>query len=180
MKKIYKFIAYLLSKIFVSMNSLTDFYLVSIFVSRVPFRLGDLIRYYYYRSTLDHVGKNVSFPFGVIFSHKDIKIGNNVRFGPFNTIALVDFEDDIIVGQNVDFLSGSQQHVFKTKEIPIWQQGGEIQKITVFNNVWIGAKCVIMNNINTNTVVGSGSVVVKEFESDVIVAGNPAKIIKEW
>ena len=48
------------------------------------------------------------------------------------------------------------------------------------NNVSIGANVVIIGgvNIGDNVIVGAGSVVVKDVPSDCIVAGNPARIIR--
>jgi acetyltransferase-like isoleucine patch superfamily enzyme len=51
----------------------------------------------------------------------------------------------------------------------------------VGNNVFIGVNSIIMPgvNISDNVIVGAGSVVTKDIPSNCIVAGNPAKIIKE-
>ena len=48
------------------------------------------------------------------------------------------------------------------------------------NNVVIGANVVIIGNvtIGDNVIIGAGSVVVKDIPDNVIVAGNPARIIK--
>lgn len=44
----------------------------------------------------------------------------------------------------------------------------------------MGVNVVIIGpvSIGNNVIVGAGSVVVKDIPSDVIVAGNPAKIVK--
>lgn len=49
------------------------------------------------------------------------------------------------------------------------------------NYVDIGANAVIIGPITVgdNVVIGAGAVVVKDVPSGFIVAGNPAKIIKE-
>lgn len=177
--RFFKFLFYSFALFFALLSKLTSFYAVSILVSKIPFSIGNYIRLYYYKLTIKNVGKNNSFSYGVIFSHKDITIGDNVRFGPFNTIGLVDFSDDIIIAQNVDFLSGSTQHGCEISNIPFWQQEGVIKKIKISSNVWIGTKSVIMNDIAKNTIVGAGSVVTKNFSSNIVIAGNPAKQIKE-
>lgn len=48
-------------------------------------------------------------------------------------------------------------------------------------NVIAGANCCIIGDIEIgdNVIIGAGSVVVKNVPNNVIVAGNPAKIIKE-
>lgn len=48
------------------------------------------------------------------------------------------------------------------------------------NNVEIGANCVVIGEIKIgdNSIIAAGSVVVKDVPANVIVAGNPAKVIK--
>ncbi len=51
---------------------------------------------------------------------------------------------------------------------------------TIGDNVVTGANVCIIGKINigNNVVIGAGSVVVKDVPNNVIVAGNPAKVIK--
>jgi len=53
--------------------------------------------------------------------------------------------------------------------------------IIIGNNVWIGANVTILKGVKVgdNSIIGAGSVVVKNIPKNCIVAGNPAKIIKE-
>jgi len=53
--------------------------------------------------------------------------------------------------------------------------------VTIGNNCWIGGHAVITPGVTLgdNVVVGAGAVVTKSFGSNVVIAGNPAKIIKE-
>lgn len=48
------------------------------------------------------------------------------------------------------------------------------------DNVVIGANCVVLGpiKIGNNSIIAAGSIVVKDVPSGVVVAGNPAKIIK--
>src|SRR5699024_9617813 len=52
--------------------------------------------------------------------------------------------------------------------------------ITVGNNVWIGGSAIINTGvtIGDNVVVASGSVVTKDIEDNVVLRGNPAKVIR--
>ncbi len=52
--------------------------------------------------------------------------------------------------------------------------------VTIGNDCWIGGHAVINPGVKLgdNVVVGSGSVVTKSFPSNVVIAGNPAKIIR--
>lgn len=48
------------------------------------------------------------------------------------------------------------------------------------NNVVVGANVVIIGDIQigSNVIIGAGSVVVKDVPSNVVIAGNPAKVIR--
>lgn len=55
-----------------------------------------------------------------------------------------------------------------------------VGKIKIGNNCFIGTNAIILPDVTlgNNVVVGAGSVVTKSFPNDVIIAGNPAKVIK--
>ena len=54
------------------------------------------------------------------------------------------------------------------------------EPVSIGDNVWIGGGVTILPGvtIGDNVVIGAGSVVTKNFPSNVAIAGNPAKIIK--
>jgi maltose O-acetyltransferase len=53
--------------------------------------------------------------------------------------------------------------------------------IVIGDNVWIGGGAIICPNvtIGNNVVIAAGSVVVKDIPDDVLIGGNPARIIKD-
>lgn len=56
------------------------------------------------------------------------------------------------------------------------------KKIIIGNKCWIGMNSIVLPGVllGDNTVVGAGSVVTKSFpQGNVVIAGNPAKIIKK-
>lgn len=57
---------------------------------------------------------------------------------------------------------------------------GMASPVHIGDNVWIGAKAVILPGvtIGNNVVIGAGSVVTKDVPDGMVAAGNPAKVIK--
>ncbi|MNO01171.1 Maltose O-acetyltransferase [compost metagenome] len=53
--------------------------------------------------------------------------------------------------------------------------------VTIGNNVWVGEQAIINPGvtIGNNVVIASGAVVTKDVPDNVVVGGNPARIIKE-
>ena len=54
------------------------------------------------------------------------------------------------------------------------------KSIKICNDVWIGCNCVILKGVTIGeaAIIGVGSVVTHDVEPWIIVAGNPAKVIK--
>ena len=153
----------------------SSFRFVAQALSRVPFGIGEILRYDFYRYTLRRCGKNVFIGFGSIISYRDISIGDNVLIGVYNTIHHCDFGNDVMTAEACCFLSGAKYHEYLRTDIPMTRQGGYLKRIRVGNDVWVGAHAVVMEDIGDGVIVGAASVVNKPVEPYTIVAGNPAR-----
>ena len=71
------------------------------------------------------------------------------------------------------------QHVIVHHNTTIGEKNGFAP--TIEDNVCISPQCSIVGNvrIGKNSIIGFGSVVIKDIPSNSIAVGNPAKIIKE-
>lgn len=108
-----------------------------------------------------------------------IRPGTMLFADPRNGEGYITIEDDVLIGSCVHFYTGN--HSFSRIDLPIIDQGHELaQNIIVRKGCWIGANVVILPGviIGENTVIAAGSVVTKSIPSGVVVAGVPAKIIK--
>ncbi len=58
---------------------------------------------------------------------------------------------------------------------------GNLAPVILEENVWVGDSAIVCKGvtIGQNSIVGAGSVVTKDIPPNTIVAGNPAKIVKE-
>lgn len=108
-----------------------------------------------------------------------ITIGSNVRLNG----STFQSAKSIIVGNNTiiasAIISDTDFHKFEDPSHVLY--GNTIEKpIKIGNNCWICGQSVILKGveIGDGSVVGYRAVVTKSFPSDVVVAGNPAKIVK--
>lgn len=111
----------------------------------------------------------------------EIIIGSHTRIGLRSTIiGPVQIGNHVILAQNV-VLSGLN-HNYEDISLPIHLQGVNVAPIIIEDNAWIAANSIITAGvtIGKHAIVAGGSVVTKNVPPHTIVAGNPAKIIKEY
>lgn len=111
----------------------------------------------------------------------DVTIGSNSLVGIGNVIiGPVLIGDNIIIAQNV-VISGLN-HVYTDINVPIFKQAVTTKQIVIGDDCWIAANAVITQGITIgkHSVVAAGSVVTKDIPPYSVVAGNPAKIIKQY
>jgi acetyltransferase-like isoleucine patch superfamily enzyme len=108
------------------------------------------------------IGSDFGMTGGSIVSAQRIKIGNRVTVGANTTIIDTDF------------------HPTDVRERQNHPQEANTAAILINDDVFIGMNCLILKGvtIGEGSVVGAGSVVVKDVPAGVIVAGNPAVIIR--
>lgn len=112
-----------------------------------------------------------------------IEIGNNVGITgtTINASVRVSIGDNVMIGSGC-LITDTDSHPIKAAErnSPEWDSFTISKPITIGNNVFIGARSIVMKGvtIGDGAVVGAGSVVTKDVPANAIVAGNPAKIIK--
>jgi virginiamycin A acetyltransferase len=155
------------------------FALVSQAFSIIPGLVGEYARREINKLSLNECASDCSIGFGTIFSHTDCEIKEGVYIGANCMIGKAEINKNVIIGSNVDILSGKHQHSTESIDIPIRYQEGEFKKIKIGEDTWIGNHSVIMDDIGKDCIVGAGSVVANAISDYSVVAGNPAKVIKK-
>ena len=132
------------------------------------------------RQVLPHCGKNVNIERGAQFAW-DLSVGDNSGVGVNALIAShVTIGNDVMMGP--ECMIFTTNHGMNRSDIPMWRQNSsEPSPVVIGNNVWIGARVIILPGVHVGdgSVIGAGSVVTKDVEPFSIVAGNPAKLIRE-
>lgn len=112
-----------------------------------------------------------------------VKIGKNVRFtgkplwGP--EAFLIEIGDNVTITQDVFFHTHDGGVGLFRKE---YHGINVFGRIKIGNNVFIGARSMIMPGISVgnNVVIGAGSIVTKDIPDNCVVAGVPARIMKSF
>ena len=110
----------------------------------------------------------------------DVVVGDHTRIGIHNTII-----GPVIIGNEVNLAQGvvisGLNHRFRDINVSINSSGVSTAQIVIADDVWIGANSVITSGvqIGTHSVVAAGSVVTKDVLPYTVVAGVPARVIKE-
>jgi len=130
---------------------------------------------------LGRVGQNsiVESPFHCSYG-RNIYIGDHVYLNVFCTILdcnEVHIGHHVMIGPAVQLSTAA--HLLEA-EARI--QGWEVAKpIVIEDNVWLGGGAILLPGvtIGRNAVVGAGAVVSRSVPANTVVAGNPARVIRE-
>lgn len=110
------------------------------------------------------IGNNCGISGSTIYSMKEIIIGDNVLIGGNCKVIDNDFHP-------LDYRKRNPQQVEDIAK----------KRIIIGNGCFIGANSILLKGteLGENCIIGAGSVVCGKFPDNVIIAGNPAKIVKE-
>lgn len=168
----------------------------------IPTRLGMMMRLLFWKPLFASCGK-VRFSTGLTLQGcKNISLAENVRIGlrsqlyaregsikiaeestlsPCVTIdasfGSITLGKQVIIGPGTVIRAAN--HRFNRTDQPIMYQGHSYGKISIDDDVWIGANATITPDIHIGrgAIVGAGGVVTKDVEPFSIVGGVPAKKI---
>lgn len=125
-----------------------------------------------------HIGPNVH-----IQGWRNLRLGDHVSIHQFATLSC---EGGLEIGDYVGIGHGASivttEHGYSDHSLPIRQQPVSSAKVTIHDNVMICARAIVLAGVSIaeGTVVGANATVTKSIdEQDTIVAGSPARKIKD-
>ncbi len=145
-------------------------------------KLFNLFKSNYLRMQGAKVGKSITYYPGIrINPAKNITLGDHVDLAwgvIITTGGEVEIGDRSLIGYRT--LISSANHNIPKNKGRIFESGHTPEKVSIGKDVWIGGNSVIVAgvSIGEGAIIGAGSVVTKDVEPFTIVAGVPAKFIK--
>ena len=108
------------------------------------------------------VGSDFAMTGGTLCAAKSIVIGNNVTVGANTTVVDTDF------------------HPLPPDQRKVNSSEGRSAAVLIEDDVFIGMNCLVLKGvrIGRGSVIGAGSVVAQDVPAGVIVAGNPARVVR--
>ena len=167
-----------------------------VIISRAVFRDVRIIRYPWYIRGKSKIKLGRKFTCGVGLrldafglNNEQIFIGENVEIGDYVHIGAIEsvrIGDNCLLASKIyisDHDHGSYSGNDQTP-LEILQRNKKIHSrpVVIENNVWIGESVIILKGvrIGVNSIVGAGSVVVKDIPENTISVGSPSRVIKKW
>ena len=113
---------------------------------------------------------------------KNAVIGRNCKISSHTFICEgVHIEDDVFIGHNVTFINDLYPRATAVSGKLQTEEDWKVVETFIKRGASIGSSTTILAGvtIGENALVGAGSVVTKDVPPNMIVAGNPAKILRE-
>lgn len=120
------------------------------------------------------------------FPNASIKIGNNCYIGEYNQITAcnkITIGDGLLTGHYVLISDNSHGGLSEEESIivPHYRELKSKGEVVIGNNVWIGDKVSVLAgvHIGNNVIVAANAVVTKDVPDNCVVAGVPARVVKQ-
>ena len=112
---------------------------------------------------------------------KNARVGRRCKISSHTFICeAVTIEDEVFIGHGVTFINDSYPRATTGGKLQT-EADWRIERTVVKKGASIGSGATILSNtcIGENAIVGAGSVVTRDVPANTIVAGNPARVLRQ-
>ena len=140
--------------------------------------IGRTLRGWCAKYILDSCGTNIGIDRGTSVSKK-VTLGNYSGIGRDSHI-----DSNVKIGNYVmmgpEIIIYTRNHKFDRTDIPMRGQGFIEKPVVIEDDVWVGARVIILPGVTIGggSIIGAGAVVTKDVKPYSIMGGVPAKLIK--
>ncbi|QXE19771.1 DapH/DapD/GlmU-related protein [Clostridium sp. 001] len=160
------------------------YYLVGRFLPKYPipgYQFAYKFKYFICKQIFEAIGENVLIKRNAYFGNgAKIRIGDNSQIG-INCI----MDNDIVIGNDVtmgpDVIIYTCSHEYKDLAVPINKQGEKKYcPVKIGNNVWIGARSIILPGvtIGNNSIIGANTVVTENVPENSVFCGAKGRVVR--
>jgi acetyltransferase-like isoleucine patch superfamily enzyme len=113
---------------------------------------------------------------------KNASVGKRCKISSHTFICEgVTIEDNVFIGHGVMFINDSYPRATAAGGVLQTEADWKVEKTVIKKGASIGSGATILANtcIGENAIVGAGAVVTKDVPANTIVAGNPARILRQ-
>jgi acetyltransferase-like isoleucine patch superfamily enzyme len=146
--------------------------------SLFPGLTGVYLRWAFYRWLLCECGADACIGFGTTFSHSSARVGPRVYVGAFCSLGDVTLEEDVLIASHVSVMNGTGQHGTDRLDVPVREQPGDLPRVTIGRDSWVGERAVVMADVGRHCVIAAGSVVTKPIPDYAVAVGSPARVVR--
>lgn len=115
-------------------------------------------------------------------------LGGWIRIGARSSVG--DFcnlygQGGLLIGRDVLMASGvrlmTAEHTFESRILTIREQPEHVAPTVIGNGAWLASNCVVLSGVTVGTgaIVAAGAVVTRDVDPFTVVAGIPARVLRE-
>jgi virginiamycin A acetyltransferase len=115
--------------------------------------------------------------FGAVLVSGMSRVGSKCHISDYSIIGYSHIGNNVSISSKVSLIAGRYQHNFSDPTKGVLNDPS-FECLEIGDGVFFGEGCICMADVGAGSIVGAGSVVVKNIPAYSIAVGNPARVAK--